>query len=65
MVQQKFSDFFKLQNVEIKKTQSGKMYSDCLLCRSKDKLFFKEDYFFCYGCRIRGNLEKFKKILFG
>lgn len=65
MAQQKFIDFLTLQKVEIKTSKSGKMYSDCLLCRTPNKMFFKDDYFFCYGCRIRGNLEKFKKILFG
>lgn len=61
------NQFLQSLNLEIKKRKSGKLYSDCPLCRSKNKLSFndQEDFFFCWGCRNRGNLEKMKKILFG
>lgn len=59
--------FIQSLNLEIKQRKSGRLYSDCPLCRSKETLLLSEheDFFFCWGCRNRGNLEKMKKILFG
>lgn len=62
-----FSELLKILNIEVKTRKSGKTYSDCPLCKSKDKLSFsdQEDFFFCWGCRCRGNISKFQIIFFG
>lgn len=63
----KFSDLLKSLDHQVKTRKSGRTYSDCPLCQSKDKLSFsdEENMFFCWGCRSRGNFKKFQIILFG
>lgn len=62
-----FSKLIQELGLEVKDRKSGWKFSDCPLCRSNQKLSFhdEENFFFCWGCRNRGNIKQFRKILFG
>lgn len=51
--------------IEIKRYSTGRTFSACPLCRSEKSLSINEAKFFCYACRCRGDIYKFRKILFG